>query len=344
MKILGHLNEWTPKLASPIIITDHIVEELYGAVLADKLQCELITVPPGEMSKEIGPYHEICRQMVQRQCTRNSTVIALGGGVVGDLAGFVAATYMRGIPCIQVPTTLLGMVDSSIGGKVGINLTEGKNLLGAYHQPQEIIIPLNCLETLPDKELRSGLSEVVKYGIILDASLFEWLEENLDKLLQRDREALKKVVKWSAELKVEVVEQDAKDSNLRQILNYGHTLGHAIEKATGYQLYTHGEAIAIGMRFAAFLAQKLTGFSKDAVQRQNALLQKIHPELTFPVTDSEILIETMYHDKKAVGSDLVFVLPEVIGKMAQENGGFGIVISQKEIHDSLHSHYSPQNL
>lgn len=342
MKILDHLNEWNPKLTYPIIITDHIVEELYGTALAEKFQCELISVPPGEMSKEIEPYYEICRQMVQKHCTRNSTVIALGGGVVGDLAGFVAATYMRGVPCIQVPTTLLGMVDSSIGGKVGINLPEGKNLLGAFLQPQEVIIPLDCLETLPDKELRSGLSEVVKYGIILDASFFEWLEENLDKLLQRDREAMKTAVKRCAELKLEVVERDAKESNLRQILNYGHTLGHAIEKATGYQLYTHGEAIAIGMQFAGILAQKLTGFSKNEVMRQNSLLKKVHPELFYPDIDQEVLIEAMYADKKAVAGDLVFVLPEAIGKMAQENGGYGIVISQKVIHDSLHSDYSSQ--
>lgn len=342
--LIDRLSEWKPRISSPIIITDHIVEELYGRALANQLGCDLISVPPGEMSKEIEPYYTVCRQMVQKHCTRKSTIIALGGGVVGDLAGFIAATYMRGISCIQVPTTLLGMVDSSIGGKVGINLPEGKNLLGAFLLPQEIVIALECLESLSDKELRSGLSEVIKYGIILDAPFFDWLEGNMDKLLNKERDALRKAVKRCVELKMQVVEQDAKEANLRQILNYGHTLGHAIEKVTRFQLYTHGEAIAIGMQFAGALAHQISGFTSDDLRRQNALLQRVHPHLTFPEVDADQLMEAMLSDKKAISGETVFVLPQSIGKMAQENDGYGIVVSQKVVHDALHSHYSPKAL
>ena len=343
--ILSQLNEWQAhNVEQPIIISDYIVEELYGNALADQLCCQIISVPPGEMSKKIESYYQISRQMVQMHCSRKSTIIALGGGVVGDLAGFVAATFMRGVPCIQIPTTLLGMVDSSIGGKVGINLPEGKNLIGAFLQPQEVVIALEFLETLPEKELRSGLSEVVKYGIIMDAPFFDWLEDNMDQLLSKDRSTLKKAVTRCADLKMEVVEKDAKESNLRQILNYGHTLGHAIEKVTKYQLYTHGEAIAIGMQFAGQLAQGLTGFSKSELKRQNALLRKIHPNLPFPTIDSKELLSAMLSDKKAIAGETVFVLPKSIGTMAKENNGYGIVVSQKVLNDALHTHYSPNPL
>ncbi len=340
LTMIDQLDDWKPSIERPVIITDHLVEELYGASLSKRLDCPLISIPPGEMSKEIDRYLEITRKMVQSQCTRRTTVIALGGGVVGDLAGFVASTYMRGVSLIQIPTTLLGMVDSSIGGKVGINLPEGKNLLGAFHQPQEIVIPLKCLETLPDKELRSGLSEVVKYGMILDAAFFKWLEENIEKLLRKDPDTLKTAVKRCAELKMEVVEKDAKESDLRQILNYGHTFGHALEKITGYQEYTHGEAIALGMRFEGCLATEHRQFSNESLKRQNALLDKVHPGLSSPQIDLEKLIESMKADKKAVSGEIVFVLPKEIGKMARETDGYGIVVPQEVVHETLRSHYS----
>lgn len=329
-----------PVIEHPVIVTDHIVEELYGASLAKRLNCELISIPPGETSKELERFYELTRKMALLNCNRKTTVIALGGGVVGDLAGFAAATYMRGISYIQVPTTLLGMVDSSIGGKVGINLPEGKNLLGAFYQPQEVVVPLNCLETLPEKELRSGMSEVVKYGVILDADFFKWLEENIEKLLNKDSDALKTAVKRCAELKMEVVNQDAKETDLRQILNYGHTFGHALEKITKYQEYTHGEAVALGMRFEGALASVRYQFPAKLLERQNALLDKIHPRLSPPQIDDGELMEAMKGDKKSVGGKTVFVLPQWLGKMVRETNGYGIVIPQKAVHECLRSHYS----
>lgn len=340
LTIIDDLADWKPSIQRPLIVTDHIVEELYGASLAKRLNCELISIPPGEISKEIERYIEIARKMARSNCTRRTTMIALGGGVVGDLAGFVAATYMRGIPYIQVATTLLGMVDASIGGKVGVNIPEGKNLLGAFHQPQEVVIPINCLKSLPEKELRSGLSEVVKYGVILDDSFFEWLEKHIDKLLKRDLATLKYAIRHCAELKMKVVKEDAEESDLRQILNYGHTFGHALEKLTGYQEYTHGEAVALGMRFEGALASKYCHFSTESLARQNALLEKIHPEIFAPQIDIEELMKAMRVDKKAVEGKTVFVLPKHIGKMMRETRGHGIVVPQKVIHECLRSYYS----
>ena len=234
----------------------------------------LITVPAGEKSKRLGIVEECFNQLAAHRLERKSFIVALGGGVVGDLAGFVAATYLRGIPFVQVPTTLLAQVDSSVGGKTGVNLKSGKNLAGAFYQPQLVLCDLDALKALPEREYVSGLAEVIKYGIIYDAILFAQLERNLPKLLQRDTAVLADVVARCCEIKADVVGQDETEGGLRAILNFGHTIGHAIENSSGYGKYLHGEAIAIGQVAAAKLSQKILGV---AAARCGADQKTVHP-------------------------------------------------------------------
>jgi 3-dehydroquinate synthase len=338
--ILDSLKELRLQADNAVIITDHTVQKLFGNALAATLKCELIAVPPGESSKDIHTFHQICRKMAELSCNRHATIMALGGGVVGDLAGFSAATFLRGISLIHIPTTLLAMVDSSIGGKTGINLPEGKNLIGAFHQPKEVVIPLDCLQTLPDRELRSGLSEVIKYGMIADSEFFCWLEENFDKLLNKDLAALRKAIVTCCQIKSSIVSRDERESNLRQILNYGHTIGHALEALTGYSRFTHGEAISLGMQIEGEIAVLQTGLQRSQLNRQNTLLQRLHPELSQPPFHEKDLLDAMKRDKKSIEGKIVFALPSTIGNMAMENQRYGIVVPQKVIHAALHSNHS----
>jgi 3-dehydroquinate synthase len=245
-------------------------------------------------------------------------VLAVGGGVVGDLAGFVAATYNRGLPLLMVPTTLLAMVDSSVGGKVGINLPQGKNLVGAFHQPAAVWIDTSFLATLPDREYRSGLAEVVKYGVILDAELFAWLEQNADAVLAREPAAVGRVVARSCRLKADVVERDEREeTGLRMVLNYGHTFAHAFEAVGGYGAWLHGEAVAAGMMCASRLAERRGLIQAEVTERQAALLTRFGlPTARRPEWDADRLIEAMRRDKKNVGGRLRFVLPTRLGQVA----------------------------
>jgi 3-dehydroquinate synthase len=248
---------------------------------------------------------------------RKSFVVALGGGAVGDLAGFVAAVFLRGISFVQVPTTLLGQVDSSVGGKVGVNLEAGKNLVGAFHQPRFVICDLKMLATLPLKELSAGLSEVIKYGIIYDKELFVRLERDMDKILKRDLKVLAKVVARCCEIKAEVVGKDETESGLRAILNFGHTIGHAVENFAGYGGYRHGEAIAIGQVAAARLSCELSGLPcRDAARIEN-LLQRAKLPVTkkLSIADRSKLLTIMQHDKKALDGEINFVLARRIGQV-----------------------------
>ncbi len=276
-----------------------------------------VTIPPGEESKSQSELTRLYDALYQLAADRGTVVVAVGGGVVGDLAGFAAATYNRGLPLLMVPTTMLAMVDSSVGGKTGINHPKGKNLIGAFHQPAGVWIDTAYLETLPDREFRSGLAEVVKYGVILDADFFAWLENNARKVLARDADALVHVVARSCRLKADVVQQDEREeTGVRAILNYGHTFAHAFETIGGYGAWLHGEAVAAGMVCAAKLAEKLNMCDRVLAQRQTALLETIslptQPKSGWATDD---LIAVMQRDKKASAGKLRFVLPTRIGEV-----------------------------
>jgi 3-dehydroquinate synthase len=277
----------------------------------------LITVPAGEKSKRMAVVEDCYDQLAAHRLERKSFIVALGGGVVGDLAGFVAATYLRGIPFVQVPTTLLAQVDSSVGGKTGVNLKSGKNLVGAFYQPRLVLCDLNVFDTLPKREYVSGLAEVVKYGIICDAILFAQLERNLPKLLRRDESMLRSVIARCCEIKADVVGQDERESGLRAILNFGHTIGHAIENSSGYGKFLHGEAIAIGQVAAAKLSNKILGLPSVDVARVEKLFSQagLPVKIKLAAARRKKLFAAMKLDKKVSGGEIKFVLAQKIGKV-----------------------------
>jgi 3-dehydroquinate synthase len=283
--------------------------------LAD-LGCEvdILVVDAGEQSKSSDVAAELWEQMLDQGADRKSVVVALGGGVVGDLAGFVAATFGRGLRFVQIPTTLLAQVDSSVGGKVGINLPGGKNMVGAFWQPRGVTIDVDVLETLPDREYSAGLAEVAKYGVIQDTEFFAYLETNVAAVNDREPGVLTHIVERCCRLKADVVEQDEREeTGSRSILNYGHTFCHAFEAATDYEELLHGEGVAIGMMCAARLAERLGRVDAAFVERQRVLLDAFHLPLEVPEVDHDQLIELMYRDKKVERGKLRFVLPTRMG-------------------------------
>jgi len=263
-----------------LVITDSNVDPLYGPACEEKLRARGIAVrravvPAGEPSKSLESAKRLYAAALEAELDRDAVIVALGGGMVGDLAGFVAATFLRGIRFIQVPTTLLAMVDSSIGGKTGVDLEQGKNLVGAFHQPGGVAADLTTLGTLPEREYASGLAEVVKYGVIWDARFFGRLEANASKLRNRDREFLEEVVARCCEIKAEIVAVDERESGVRAILNFGHTFAHALEQTSGYSRWLHGEAVAAGMVYAAELSTMEKGFPAEDARRLAALLAQL---------------------------------------------------------------------
>jgi 3-dehydroquinate synthase len=272
-------------------------------------------VPAGEESKSAAELARLYDALFDLAADRRSAIVAVGGGVIGDLAGYAAATYNRGLPLVMVPTSLLAMVDSSVGGKTGINHPKGKNLIGAFHQPAGVWIETEHLSTLPDREFRSGLAEVVKYGIILDAAFFRDLEKNAGAILARDLAALVDIIGRSCQLKAGVVEKDEREeTGLRAILNYGHTFAHAFEAAAGYRGWLHGEAVAAGMSLAARLAEKLGRIDSELPRRQNDLLQRFGlPIAPRPEWNADDLIAVMHRDKKGEAGHIRFILPKRIG-------------------------------
>ncbi len=302
------------------IIADANVAPRFGHIVAASLQAAgfapmMVTVPPGEKSKNLRVVAHCYDQLARHRLERKSFIVALGGGVTGDLAGFVAATYLRGIAFVQVPTTLLAQVDSSVGGKVGVNLDAGKNLVGAFHQPRLVLCDLDVLGTLPDREYRAGLAEIIKYGIIYDEPLFRRLEKNLDRFLARDPKIVGPVVARCCEIKADVVGQDETESGLRAILNFGHTLGHAIEAITAYGTFLHGEAISVGQVAAAMLSARLRGFAPAEVDRVRELFRRagLPVALKFSAAQRKRLLEAMRLDKKVSGGEIKFVLADRIG-------------------------------
>lgn len=304
------------------IITDSHVGPRYAAAVANSLQGAgfrplVLTVRAGETAKNLATVHRCYDRLAATRLERKSFLVALGGGVVGDLAGFAAATYLRGIPFIQVATTLLAQVDSSVGGKVGVNLSAGKNLVGAFYQPKLVLCDLATLKTLPDREYRAGLAEVIKYGIIYDADFFSYLEKGLDALLLRDSRRLGEVVARCCQIKAEVVGHDETESGLRAILNFGHTIGHGLEAISGYGKYLHGEAISIGQVAAARLSVRLLGLPPGEADRIERLFARagLPTTLNLPARDRRRLHQAMQLDKKVADGQVKFVLAKRIGEV-----------------------------
>lgn len=317
--LLGQENPWR-KIFAPggriLVVTNAIVARWYLTPLLAGLPetATVLVLPDGESEKTLANAERIFEALAKARVTRDGTVVALGGGVIGDLAGFAAACWMRGIRFVQVPTTLLAMVDSSVGGKTGVNIAQGKNLVGAFHQPAMVLADLATLETLPDRQLRAGFAEVVKYGAIGDAEFFAWLEKNAAALCARDSGALAYAVAQSCMHKAGVVSRDERESGERALLNFGHTFGHALEQVTGYSSLLHGEAVAIGMLQAARLSAAQGLADEGPAQRLEGLLAAMGlPTAPPPGLDPQALLDAMALDKKATGSNLRFVLWRGIG-------------------------------
>ncbi|HEY5297686.1 MAG TPA: 3-dehydroquinate synthase [Verrucomicrobiae bacterium] len=304
------------------IITDtnvgkRFAKPVYESLVKAGFEPVFITVAAGETSKNLKSVHLCYDQLAAHRLERKSFIVALGGGVVGDLAGFVAATYLRGIDFVQAPTTLLAQVDSAVGGKTGVNLRAGKNLVGAFYQPRLVLCDLKTLATLPEREFRAGLAEVIKYGIVFDAKLFAQIERALPKILKRDEKILAQVIARCCEIKADVVGQDEKENGLRAILNFGHTLGHALENSFGYGKFLHGEAISIGQVAAAKLSQTILGLPERDVERIESLFQRagLPTQIQLNSWQRQKLFAAMTLDKKVSDGEIKFVLAEKIGRV-----------------------------
>lgn len=317
---LGRLGDLTRRLKgrSAMIVTDETVDRLYGERvqrLFEEAGFKTVRapVPPGEETKSIEWFGRLCERAAEIPLDRKSCIVALGGGVVGDLAGFVAAAFLRGIELVQIPTTLLAMVDSAVGGKTGVNLPQGKNLVGAFYQPAFVVCDLDLLKTLPRREMAAGMAEVIKYGVIRDAALFERLERDIEALISGDAAGLEAVVARCCEIKADVVSRDEREDGLRAILNFGHTAGHAVEQVTGYSRYLHGEAVAIGMVYAARLSARVLGLSEREVERITALVRRAGLPTVAPELNWAEIRRAMAVDKKGKGGTPRFVLARNIG-------------------------------
>ena len=307
--------------ARGMIVTDTNIAPLYAAQTAEFLayagvEAEVVSVPAGESAKSLIQANELFTRAIEMGLDRRSPIIALGGGVVGDLAGFVAATYMRGVPFIQLPTSLLAQVDSSVGGKVAVNHPLGKNLIGAFHQPDAVFMDLDVLKTLPAREIATGLGEIIKYGIICDADFFAWLEEHRADVLALEPAATMHMIARSCAIKADVVRQDEREGGLRRILNFGHTIAHAVEKETGYARYRHGEAVAIGMVGAADISVAMGLLGGADRRRIERLIRTMGLPYTVKDVAPDAMYEDLFHDKKTVGGRIHWVLAEGIGKVS----------------------------
>jgi 3-dehydroquinate synthase len=317
--LLGRAELIAPHIggAQVMIVTNETVAPLYlerVRQMVGSYQSSAVVLPDGELYKELGTLNDIFDVLLRKRCERSVTLIALGGGVIGDMTGFAAACYQRGVAFIQIPTTLLAQVDSSVGGKTGVNHPLGKNMIGAFHQPRCVIADTDTLDSLADRELHAGLAEVIKYGLIKDAPFFDWLEDNVDALLARDHDALAYAIERSCRNKALIVAEDERERGVRALLNLGHTFGHAIETGLGYGVWLHGEAVAAGMVAAVDLSARLGWLDSAAVNRVVALLQRAHLPIRLP---SELSVprfmELMAVDKKAHAGRLRLVLLKEIG-------------------------------
>ncbi len=302
------------------VVTNPTLARLYGASLKKAIvkagfTCHMISIPEGERAKTFRWVSYIVDELVKHRFERRSTLVALGGGVIGDITGFAASMYLRGIPFVQVSTTLVAQVDSSVGGKTGVNHPAGKNLIGAFYQPSLVVSDTNTLQTLPKREWLAGLAEVIKYGVIADKKFFAFLEDRMEHILDMKDEDIRKVVTRCCEIKAWVVAKDERESGLRRILNYGHTIGHALEALGRYQKYIHGEAVGIGMVYESLLANHLKLCSKGVVERQRALMTRTGLPVRMPAHNFLKLWGAMRHDKKVARGTIHCVLPRSIGKV-----------------------------
>ena len=302
------------------VISDDGVAGLYGQSVADSLQaagcrCQLVTFAAGEASKNLATVRKLYDPLFEIELDRRCPIVALGGGVVGDTAGFVAATFLRGVPFVQIPTTLLAMVDASVGGKVGVNHTAGKNMIGAFYQPRLVMIDPECLRSLPEAQLRSGLAECVKHAVIRDPAIFKFIEGHTQQILALEPTVCAQLIGDNCRIKADVVSADERESRLRMILNFGHTAGHAIETLGRYRELLHGEAVSIGMALAAQIATRHVGLPSDDAERINLLLERLGLPTRAPKLDFEKLWAAMRHDKKATAGRLQWVLPTRIGEV-----------------------------
>jgi 3-dehydroquinate synthase len=316
-----------------LIVTDSNVARLYGervaaALMAAGFAAKTIEVAAGEQSKSFATLERVYDAIVEAELDRSSAVFALGGGVVGDLAGFAAATYMRGVALVQIPTTMVAQVDSALGGKTAINHPRAKNLIGAFYQPRLIVADVATLASLPEREFREGLAEVIKYGAIMDAPMIEALERGLDRLLHRDPEALEEVVARSLRHKAAVVASDVREGGLRKILNYGHTAGHALEASSGYGNLLHGEAVAIGMVAAGRLSQAFAGLSAAEAERLERLIARAGLPTAMPAGwQGEDFVSAMRLDKKRKGDEVEFVLLDRLGDALTRKLSFAEILA-----------------
>ncbi len=295
------------------VVASHWLAPLRSSFASAGIDSSVIIVADGEQQKTLATVEDLLTRLLEARAERRTTLIALGGGVVGDIAGFTAAIYQRGMPFIQVPTTLLAQVDSSVGGKTGVNHPLGKNMIGAFHQPRAVLADTQCLRTLPERELAAGLAEVIKYGAIRDAAFFEWLEANVDRLRQRDPSALVHAIAQSCRIKAAIVAADEREAGERALLNFGHTFGHAIEAALGYGRWLHGEAVAAGMVIAASLSHRIGTLAEADVARLRALIARAGLPVDAPKLGAARYVELMRLDKKVSAGALRFVVLDAIG-------------------------------
>ena len=331
--ILPHLARKQVAIVTNTTVAPLYLDTLSSALAAESVDIVPIILPDGEEYKNSATLNQIYDALLTRRCERKTTLIALGGGVIGDLTGFAAATYLRGVPFIQVPTTLLAQVDSSVGGKTGINHPLGKNMIGAFYQPQLVLADTTTLNTLPDRELSAGLAEVIKYGLIRDLPFFEWLEQNMDKLLARDQEAIAYAIRRSCENKAEVVAADEREGGVRALLNLGHTFGHAIEAGMGYGNWLHGEAVAAGTVLAADLSRRLGWIDDAELTRIRSLFARAKLPIEAPDLGEETYLDFMAGDKKVESGRIRFVLLKSIGSAVVTAD-----ISSQALRDTLHGY------
>ncbi|HEU5293206.1 MAG TPA: 3-dehydroquinate synthase [Burkholderiaceae bacterium] len=337
--VLDDASTWrsAPQGASAMVVTNSTVGPLYlervrQVLLARHRRVHSVELPDGEQHKDWSTLNRVFDALLQSHCDRDTTVYALGGGVVGDIAGFAAACFMRGVPHVQLPTTLLAQVDSSVGGKTAINHPLGKNLIGAFHQPRVVLCDVDALSTLPERELRAGLAEVIKYGPIADWSFFEWIEHHVDDLLARETQALLHAVKRSCEIKADVVARDEREGGLRAVLNFGHTFGHAIEAGLGFGTWLHGEAVAAGMVMAATLSARLGLVDEETGVRLAALLARCGLPTQGPALGAERYLDLMRSDKKTKDGDIRFALIEGRGRAVVRSARDDLVRETLELH------------
>jgi len=311
------LAQAVPNRKRVYVVTSTPVRKLWGEALAEALkeyEATFFEVPDGEKYKTLKTVEDLARKMVKKGADRKAVVVALGGGVVGDMAGFLAAIYMRGVDVVQIPTTLLAQVDASVGGKTGVDLAEGKNLIGAFHHPRVVMIDPSVLATLPDREFRAGLYEVMKCGLIRRPEIFEFMEQNREKILQRDAEALEWLITAAVQVKADVVAADEREGDLRRILNFGHTIGHALETETGYKHFLHGEAVAWGMVAASMIAAAMQKTDPETARRIIATVLA-YASLPKVVSRGKRIVKRLAADKKTLDGVVHFILPTELGKV-----------------------------